>query len=104
MQPCCLLIGDFGQGFVGVTSTGKARLRNKAYAKRFALSRGKYVDFDRMSRMAKNKAAVALGSRGGKARSRNLTPEQRRESARKAAQARWAKAKKKPRDRKTDVR
>ena len=40
-------------------------------------------------------AAVALGRlggrKGGKARATKLTPEQRRESARKAAQARWAK-------------
>jgi len=31
---------------------------------------------------------------GGKARARKLTPEQRRASARKAAQARWAKKRK----------
>ena len=40
-------------------------------------------------------AAVALGRRGGlkggKARAAKLTPEQRRESARKAAAARWVK-------------
>jgi hypothetical protein len=40
-------------------------------------------------------AAVALGrlggKKGGKARAAKLTPEQRRESARKAAQARWDK-------------
>ena len=45
----------------------------------------------------KNAAAVALGRlgglKGGKARARKLTAEQRRESARKAAQARWAKKK-----------
>ena len=38
-------------------------------------------------------AAVALGraggKKGGKARAAKLTPEQRRESARKAARARW---------------
>ena len=44
-------------------------------------------------RKRKNPAAVALGRRGG-ARSRiNLTPEQRTELARRAAAARWAKAK-----------
>jgi hypothetical protein len=32
-----------------------------------------------------------FGKEGGKARARNLTPEQRKASARKAAQARWAK-------------
>jgi hypothetical protein len=43
----------------------------------------------------KNPAAVALGklgaSKGGKARAKKLTPEQRSAIARKAAQARWAK-------------
>ncbi len=43
----------------------------------------------------KNPAAVALGklggSKGGKARAKNMTPEQRSEAARKAAKARWAK-------------
>lgn len=42
----------------------------------------------------KNPAAVALGrlggKKGGKARAAKLTPEQRQEIARKAAQARWA--------------
>jgi len=46
----------------------------------------------------KDPAAVALGRKGGKkggpARAAALTPEQRSESARKAVQARWAKAKK----------
>jgi hypothetical protein len=41
----------------------------------------------------KNPAAVALGRlgglRGGKARAAKLTPEQRKEAARKAALARW---------------
>ena len=39
----------------------------------------------------KNKAAVELGRKGGKARSAKLTPEQRSEIARKAAAKRWAK-------------
>jgi hypothetical protein len=43
----------------------------------------------------KDPAAVALGRRGGlkggKARSESMTPEQRKESARKAAEARWSK-------------
>lgn len=43
----------------------------------------------------KNPAAVALGrlggKKGGKARAEKLTPEQRREIAKKAAAARWAK-------------
>lgn len=41
----------------------------------------------------KDPAAVALGRRGGlkggKARAEKMTPEQRREAARKAAKARW---------------
>ena len=43
----------------------------------------------------KNPAAVLLGRRGGKkggrARAEKLTPEERREAARKAAMARWGK-------------
>jgi hypothetical protein len=35
------------------------------------------------------------GKKGGKARAANLSAKQRKESARRAAQARWAKAKKK---------
>jgi len=46
----------------------------------------------------KNPHAVALGRAGGrksgKARMEKLTPEQRQEIARKAVQARWARAKK----------
>jgi len=34
-----------------------------------------------------------FGKQGGKARAKKLTPKQRTESARKAAQARWAKKK-----------
>ena len=37
------------------------------------------------------KAAVALGRRGGKARAASLTPKQRSEIARVAAEARWKK-------------
>jgi hypothetical protein len=37
-----------------------------------------------------------LGRQGGKKRSQNLTPERRREIARKAALARWSKAIRKP--------
>ncbi len=43
----------------------------------------------------KNPAAVALGRlgglKGGKARAKKLSPEKRKEIAKKAAQARWAK-------------
>jgi general stress protein YciG len=37
-----------------------------------------------------NEAARMLGRRGGQARVANQTPEQRRESARHASRARWA--------------
>ena len=43
----------------------------------------------------KNPAAVALGRRGGKATAEKLTAEERKASARKAVQARWAKKKSK---------
>jgi len=47
----------------------------------------------------KNPNAVALGklggSKGGKMRAANLTPEERREIARKAVLARWAKVREK---------
>lgn len=36
-----------------------------------------------------------MASRGGKARAKKMTAEERSESARKAVEARWAKAKKK---------
>jgi RNase P protein component len=42
----------------------------------------------------KDPAAVALGRKGGKATARNRTAEQRREAARHAIAARWAKAEK----------
>jgi hypothetical protein len=43
----------------------------------------------------KNPAAVSLGKRGGNARAKKLTPEQRSAGARKAVLARWAKWRKK---------
>jgi hypothetical protein len=43
----------------------------------------------------KNPMAVALGSRGGKATARKMTAEERKEKMRRAAQARWAKSKRK---------
>src|SRR5687768_16046177 len=39
----------------------------------------------------KSAAAVELGRRGGAARAKNMTPERRREIARKAAEKRWSK-------------
>jgi hypothetical protein len=48
-----------------------------------------------MSEEAKREAARLLGklggSKGGKARAKNMTAKERSESARKAARARWAK-------------
>ena len=41
----------------------------------------------------KNKAAVELGRKGGKARAKTLTPERRLEIARNAAKRRWKKSK-----------
>jgi hypothetical protein len=41
----------------------------------------------------KNKAAAELGSRGGKARAKNLSKQERSEQARNAVRARWARAK-----------
>lgn len=38
----------------------------------------------------KDKAAQSLGRRGGKARAEKMTPEQRSEIAKKAAQKRWS--------------
>ena len=46
-----------------------------------------------MMKKDKDPNAVALGRKGGKARLRTMTPEQRQEIARKAVTARWAKAK-----------
>jgi hypothetical protein len=40
----------------------------------------------------KDPAAAAMGKKGGAARARNLTPEQRAEIARKAATTRWSKS------------
>ena len=52
------------------------------------------IDRTEPPRPAKNLAAVALGTlggrKGGPARAAKLTPEQRNEIAKKAARARWA--------------
>jgi len=51
-----------------------------------------------MAKREKNAAAVVLGRlgglKGGKARAKKLTARQRKESAAKAAAARWSKARK----------
>jgi hypothetical protein len=44
-----------------------------------------------MKKKEKDPAAVSLGSRGGKARAKNLTAKQRSDIARKGAAKRWAK-------------
>ena len=58
-----------------------------------------YLWSDSMPKKTKNPHAVALGRlgglKGGKARTSKLTAEERRDLARKAVLARWAKAKKK---------
>ena len=46
---------------------------------------------DKPVQSGKDAAAADLGKRGGAARARNLTPEQRREIARKGAASRWSK-------------
>jgi hypothetical protein len=45
-----------------------------------------------MKKKEKDPNAVALGRKGGNARLKKLTPEQRSDIARKAVRARWAKA------------
>ncbi len=44
---------------------------------------------DELTDDGKNKAAVALGRKGGQARAKKMSPERRAEIARKAAQKRW---------------
>ena len=46
-------------------------------------------EYDTPERAGKDPNAAALGKKGGKARARSLTPEQRAEIARKAAAGRW---------------
>ena len=75
-----------------------------AYAKRIAFVKG-ILDFfmrggirfqpSMIKKKEKDPHAVYLGHLGGKARIRKIAPEKRREIARRAANARWAKAKKK---------
>ena len=47
---------------------------------------------DELTDDGKDKAAVELGRKGGQARAKKLTDKQRSEIARKAAKARWGKA------------
>ena len=46
-------------------------------------------EYDTPEQAGKDPNAAALGKKGGAARARNLTPEQRAEIARKAAARRW---------------
>ena len=48
---------------------------------------------ENVSNDGKDKAAQALGRKGGAARASKLTPERRAEIARKAAEQRWSKSK-----------
>ena len=50
------------------------------------------IEEDVASDDGKDPAAKALGAKGGKARAAKLTPEQREEIARVAAEARWKKS------------
>ena len=47
---------------------------------------------DELTDDGKNKAAVELGRKGGRARAERMTAERRREIAKKAAHARWGKS------------
>ncbi len=53
----------------------------------------KTSDYQRLPRSVLIEAARIFGRQGGKARVARQSPEQRRESARKAAQARWTRVK-----------
>jgi len=46
-----------------------------------------------MAKKEKDPGAVALGRKGGKARTHKLSPERRSDIAQKAARARWSKTK-----------
>lgn len=47
---------------------------------------------DALTEDGKDKAAVSLGQRGGKARAKSMTAKQRTEIAKKAAKSRWSKS------------
>lgn len=47
------------------------------------------IEEDKPEDEGKDKAAQSLGRRGGKARAEKMTPEQRSEIAKKAAEKRW---------------
>jgi hypothetical protein len=54
---------------------------------------GEIEDTAGLTEDGKDKAAVALGKRGGQARAEALSARRRREIAKRAARERWAKAK-----------
>jgi hypothetical protein len=56
------------------------------------IATGEIEDTAGLTDDGKDKAAVALGRRGGKARAETLSAKRRREIAKQAAQKRWAKA------------
>ena len=83
--------GSKGEGSSSLPSFAPVRFFNHGYHDRaLRLSLGNFLRHElSVATIKKNAAAVALGRlgglKGGKARARKLTAEQRRESARKAA-------------------
>jgi hypothetical protein len=65
------------------------RIGNAAHARRIETGEGEHKPHG--PKPGKDAAAVELGKRGGAARARRLTPEQRQEIARKGAAQRWKK-------------
>jgi hypothetical protein len=68
-------------------NSGIIRLRSAAYRQR-------EIHDKNVPMAPKNQAAMELGRRGGKATARNRTKAERREAAKKAIEARWAKTRK----------
>jgi len=99
---------SFGQGWVSVDSTRSARFNAQTILASKYNCQGKTTCLQvlRCGRLtanakgfnvpkSKDSYATEFARKGGKARARKLTPEQRSEIARRAVQARWAKEKKK---------
>jgi hypothetical protein len=57
------------------------------------IATGEIDENESNSTQGKNPAAVLLGSKGGKARAAGLSPDQRKEIAKRAAKSRWSKRK-----------
>jgi len=55
------------------------------------IATGQREEEEEFEKNGKDPAAKALGAKGGRERSKRLTPERRKEIARKAARLRWAK-------------